>query len=58
MKFGLYNFINNRIFLNYLFSSFMYISGDGEEIYGIYDRNTHLLSTESGNIIDELSPRG
>ena len=56
MKFGLYNFINDRIFLNYLPSNFMYIADDGEEIYGIYDRNTYLLSTESGEIIGELSP--
>jgi len=56
MKYGLYNFINDRIFLNYLPSNFMYISDDGEEIYGIYDRNTYLLSTESGEIIGELSP--
>lgn len=56
LKFGLYNFINDRIFLNYLPSSFIYITDGGEEIDGIYDRNTHLLSTESGDIIGELSP--
>ena len=56
MKFGLYNFINDRIFLNYLPTNFIYISDDGEEVYGIYDRNTYLLSTESGDIIGELSP--
>ena len=56
MKYGLYNFINDRIFLNYLPSNFIYISDDGEEIYGIYDRGTHLLSTDEGSIIGELSP--
>lgn len=56
MKYGLYNFINDRIFLNYLPSNFIYISNDGEEIYGVYDRNTHLLSKSCGEIIGELSP--
>lgn len=56
LKFGLYNFINDRIFLNYLPSNFIYISDDGEEIYGVYDRNTHLLCRENGDIIGELSP--
>jgi len=56
LKFGLYNFINDRIFLNYLPSNFIYISDDGEEIYGEYDRNTHLLSQSNGEIIGELSP--
>ena len=56
LKFGLYNFINDRIFLYYLPSNFIYISDEGEEIYGIYDRNTHLLSEINGEIIGELSP--
>lgn len=56
LKFGLYNFINDRIFLNYLPTNFIYISDDGEEIYGVYDRNTHLLCKDSGEIIGELSP--
>lgn len=56
LKFGLYNFINDRIFLNYLPSNFIYISDDGEEIYGIYDKDTHLLSESNGEIIGELSP--
>ena len=56
LKFGLYNFINDRIFLNYLPSNFIYISDDGEEIYGVYDRNTNLLSMENGEIIGELTP--
>lgn len=56
MKYGLYNFINDRIFLNYLPSNFIYISDEGEEISGVYDRNSQLLSRESGDIIGELSP--
>jgi len=56
LKFGLYNFINDRIFLNYLPSQFIYISDDGEEIYGVYDRETYLLSMEDGGIIGELTP--
>jgi len=32
LKFGLYNFINDRIFLNYLPSSFIYITDNGEGI--------------------------
>ena len=56
LKFGLYNFINDRIFLNYLPSNFIYISDDGEEIYGVYERNSHLLYKENGDIIGELSP--
>ena len=56
LKFGLYNFINDRIFLNYLPSKFMYISNDGEEIHGIYDKDTHLLRKENEDIIGELSP--
>ena len=56
LKFGLYNLINDRIFLNYLPSNFIYISNDGEEIYGMYDRHTHLLCKESGEIVGELSP--
>ena len=57
LKFGLYNFINDRIFLNYLPSKFIYISDEGEEIYGVYDRNTHLLYRENGDVIGELSPQ-
>ena len=57
LKVGLYNFINDRIFLNYLPSNFIYISDKGEEIFGIYDRNTHLLSKTDGDIIGELSPQ-
>ena len=56
LKYGLYNFINDRIFLNYLPSNFIYISEEGEEIYGIYDKNTHLLSNDDGEIIGQLSP--
>lgn len=56
LKVGLYNFINDRIFLNYLPSNFIYISDEGEEIYGLYDRNTNLLSRDTGDIIGELSP--
>jgi hypothetical protein len=56
LKVGLYNFINDRIFLNYLPSSFIYISEDGEEIYGVYDRNTNLFSKSNGDIIGELTP--
>lgn len=56
LKFGLYNFINDRIFLNYLPTNFIYISDDGEEISGVYDRNTHLLYGEDKSIIGELSP--
>lgn len=56
LKYGLYNFINDRIFLNYLPSNFIYISDDGEEIYGKYDRSTHLLTKKDGNIIGQLSP--
>jgi len=56
LKFGLYNFINDRIFLNYLPANFIYISDNGEEIYGIYDRDTYLLSMEDGGIIGELTP--
>lgn len=56
LKYGLYNFINDRIFLNYLPSNFIYISDEGEEIYGLYDGNTHLLSKDNGDIIGQLSP--
>ena len=56
LKYGLYNFINDRIFLNYLPSNFIYISDEGEEIYGIYDRSTHLLTKKDGTIIGQLSP--
>ena len=56
MKYGLYNFINDRIFLNYLPSSFIYIADDGEEIDGLYDRSTYLLTKDSGEIIGQLSP--
>ena len=56
LKFGLYNFINDRIFLNYLPSNFIYISDNGEEINGVYDSNTHLLYKETGDVIGELSP--
>ncbi|MEA2018081.1 MAG: hypothetical protein U9N59_06500 [Campylobacterota bacterium] len=56
MKYGLYNFINDRIFLNYLPPKFIYISDDGEEIYGVYDKNTNLLCKDGGDIIGELSP--
>jgi hypothetical protein len=42
LKFGLYNFI--------------YISDEGEEIFGIYDRNTHLLTKKDGDIIGQLNP--
>jgi len=56
LKFGLYNFINDRIFLNYLPSNFIYISDDAKEVYGAYNRDTHLLTKENGDIIGELSP--
>ena len=56
LKYGLYNFINDRIFLNYLPSNFIYISDEGEELYGIYDRNTHLLTKQNGDIIGQLNP--
>jgi len=56
LKYGLYNFINDRIFLNYLPSNFIYISDEGAEIYGVYDRNTHLLTKKDGDIIGQLSP--
>ena len=55
LKVGLYTFINDRIFLNYLPSNFLYISETGEEIYGTYDRNTGLLSKGNGDIIGKLS---
>jgi len=56
LKYGLYNFINDRIFLNYLPSKFIYISDEGEEIYGIYNRDTYMLSEDNGDIIGQLSP--
>ena len=56
LKFGLYNFINDRIFLNYLPSKFIYISDEGDEIYGIYDCNSYLLTKEDGDIIGQLTP--
>lgn len=56
LKYGLYNFINDRIFLNYLPSNFIYISDDGEEIFGVYDKDTHLLCENNGVVIGELSP--
>ena len=56
LKYGLYNFINDRIFLNYLPSHFIYISDEGEELYGEYNQSTHLLSTEEGGIIGMLTP--
>ena len=55
LKVGLYTFINDRIFLNYLPSNFLYISEEGEEIYGTYDRNTGLLSKGNGDVIGKLS---
>lgn len=55
LKVGLYTFINDRIFLNYLPSNFLYISEEGEEIYGTYDRSTTLLSRSNGDIIGKLS---
>ena len=55
LKVGLYTFINDRIFLNYLPSNFLYISEEGEEIYGTYDRSTTLLSKSNGDIIGKLS---
>ncbi len=56
LKYGLYNFINDRIFLNYLPSKFIYISDEGEEIYGVYNRDTYMLSKDDGDIIGQLSP--
>jgi hypothetical protein len=56
LKYGLYNFINDRIFLNYLPSNFIYISDEGEEIFGVYDKKTHLLTKDDGTIIGQLSP--
>ena len=56
LKFGLYNFINDRIFLNYLPSKFIYISDEGDEIYGVYDCNSYLLTKEDGDIIGQLTP--
>ena len=56
LKYGLYNFINDRIFLNYLPSNFMYISEEGKEIFGVYDKKTYLFTKENGDVIGILSP--
>lgn len=56
IKYGLFSFINDRIFLNYLPSNFIYTTDEGEEIFGLYDSNTHLLVKESGEIIGKLTP--
>ena len=56
LKVGLYNFINDRIFLNYLPSKFIYISDEGEEVYGVYDQSSFLFTDEQGKIIGKLSP--
>ena len=56
LKFGLYNFINDRLFLNYLPTNFLYISDNGEEIFGTYDKNTHLLTRSDATVIGQLNP--
>ncbi|MDF1884124.1 hypothetical protein JHD49_09250 [Sulfurimonas sp. SAG-AH-194-C21] len=56
LKFGLYNFINDRLFLNYLPTNFLYIADDGEEIFGSYDKSTHLLTKSDGTVIGQLNP--
>ncbi len=56
LKVGLYTFINDRIFLNYLPTTLIYISDAEEEISGEYDRDTHLFRTLEGEIVGELSP--
>jgi len=56
LKYGLYNFINDRIFLNYLPANFIYISDDGDEVYGVYDKETHMLRKKDGDIIGQLTP--
>lgn len=56
LKFGLYNFINDRLFLNYLPTNFLYISDDGEEVFGTYDKNTHLLTRSDETVIGQLNP--
>jgi len=43
-------------FLNYLPSKFIYISDEEDEIYGIYDCNSYLLTKEDGDIIGQLTP--
>ena len=55
LKVGLYTFINDRIFLNYLPQNFLYISEEGEEIFGTYDAYTNLLTKSNGDIIGKLS---
>ena len=55
LKVGLYTFINDRIFLNYLPQNFLYISEQGEEIFGVYDSYTNLLTKSNGEIIGKLS---
>lgn len=55
LKVGLYTFINDRIFLNYLPQNFLYISEQGEEIFGVYDSYTNLLTQSNGEVIGKLS---
>jgi len=56
LKVGLYKFITDRIFLNYLPASFIYTSESGEDIEGVYDNTTHLFKTSEDKVIGELSP--
>ena len=56
LKVGLYKFIADRIFLNYLPVTFTYTSESDEDIEGHYDRDTHLFKISDDEVIGELSP--